>query len=311
MKSFCGGLAAACLAVVAFASAGCARMASVSTLDGEGGVQRSITLAVNKGMGGEKVDPKKFLTFPAPASWKVDTKETESEVNVTASRTLAPDPESRLDLVMGDAGDGKAECRIRAVKLPNGSIEYTETWTWTGGRKSVVPGPIDEKAKETFTKVLEPLGASPAQVELTAKEMERVVRRTMLGPGSPLLGELLVNQNAGVRKLRAALWRGMVDHLAVAFPSQPEEKRKEAATLFATLLSKGLEEKQDKAQESGPGENSGQLVAIEAAVAGLGRVVETNGEVDPVDGRVYWSMFLEACQEEPVTLRAVFAPAAR
>lgn len=300
-----GVLAGAVLA----GSMGCARMASVSTLDENGGIKREVVVTLTKTMGGdEKLDASKFITFPSPASWTVTPKDNPTDLVVTATRTLAPDPDARVDLVMADGGKGKAQCQVRAVKRADGAIEYTETWTWTGAQEGVVPRLLDKEGKELFAKALAPMEASEAQLELAAKAMERTVRKAMLGPGSPMLGDLLVNQNAGIRKLRAHLMKGMEEYLASQFPQKPADLRATVSREFAQKLGQEVTDRTQQTQESGPGQSSGQLVSIEASVAGLGAVVETNGEVDPVDGRVYWSMFLEACQSEPVVLRAVFRP---
>lgn len=295
-------------ALALLALGGCVRSTSLSEITPEGTVKRSLSVTINDMSGGEE-KAEDYLVLTNPGQWKTSVNNKPGTIEYKASRTMALGAQKAIEyrLTDGKKGKGKAKVEIHVHQVSEGVTEYTETWTWEGEGKGSLAGEVIADIKPLLAKHLTPLGASEAQVESAAQAMAREAVRTLMGPGEPLLMTVIGQPEEGIRQFRRRLYLGMADYITRSMPSVSEAKAKESAKAWALDLQTLLEKKQaDSKTGEEPPTGGGQLVLAQSVVQGLGTVTDTNGIVDEVDGRVYWSMYLEACSNEPVVLRAVF-----
>lgn len=287
---------------------GCVRSTSFSEITPEGTVKRTLSVAINE-MGGGEEKGEDYLILSNPGQWKLNTEAKAGMVTFSASRTAAIGAPKAVEyrLTDGKKGAGKAKVEIQTRKLPDGGTEYTETWTWEGETGKTLSSEITSDVKPMLEKHLKPIGADDAKVDAAAQAMTREAIRALMGPGEPLLMTVIGQPEEGLRQFRRRLYLGLAGWISKELPSVTEEKGKAAAKAWAMDLQNLLDKKQNETKSADePPTSGGQLVLAQSSIQGLGDVVETNGIIDEVDGRVYWSMYLEACSNEPVVLRAVF-----
>ncbi len=295
-------------ALALLAVGGCVRSTSLSEITPEGTVKRSLSVTINDMSGGEE-KAEDYLILANPGQWKTSVNNKPGTIEYKASRTMALGAQKAIEyrLTDGKKGKGKAKVEIHVHQVSEGVTEYTETWTWEGEGKGSLAGEVIADLKPLMSKHLKPLGADDGQVDSAAQAMAREAVRTLMGPGEPLLMTIIGQPEEGIRQFRRRLYLGMADYISKSMPSVTEAKAKDTAKAWALELQTLLEKKQEQSKTGGePPTGGGQLVLAQSVVQGLGTVTDTNGIVDEVDGRVYWSMYLEACSNEPVVLRAVF-----
>lgn len=287
---------------------GCVRNSSVSEISSTGAVTRSLTLTISdSGMGGEdKAKPEDHLILANPGAWKVSSSTKDTTTTFTATRTMAPGAPKAIEYRLSDGKTGKAKVEVGVRTLANGDQEYTETWTWEGEKETITDDIVND-VKPILAKHLKPLGATDEKVTESTDFVSDLVIRTMMGPSEPMLMQLITQPEEGLRQFRRRVYIGLAEWIKKEIPGVDEAKANAAAKAWALDLQKLLEEKQSETTSSPtPPGGGGQLVTIQSSVKGPGAWVETNGVVDEVDDRIYWSMYLEACSKKPVVFRAVF-----
>ncbi len=295
------------------AGVGCARVDNSSVVHPDGSVDRTLVVAVNNSMGPggegqEKVMPKSLLTLSPSANWKSEEgQNTQGEDIVTSTMKLAPGQSITDEFVVSDGSDAKASCTTKAEKLADGSVVYTETWTWKG--KADEAGSPLAKLEPVMKEKLSAKGISEAdQKSMTASTM-RVAWRAIFGPGEPLLPMMMTDPNLAIRKLNNRIAKQLIDDLGKAAPAMPgEEKLAVAREVLAGLDMSQMADPAANAPTPDEGGKQDLMVSILSRVKGPGVLVESDGELDLIESEVFWSMYLEACTYEPVVLRAVFKP---
>jgi uncharacterized protein YndB with AHSA1/START domain len=286
-------------------------MSSLSEVSTQGAVARKVTVRMTEmGMTQEKAEPAKMITFTTPGLWKIETRKEKEEQVLEATRSLPSAGENGSDFQLSDGGTGKARCEVKVVKRDDGLLEYTETWTWLGPKGTALSEQLNKDSSKVFAAKLSAAGFTEAETKQTIERLGKKIFRVVMGPSEPLLPTLIMDTGLAMRKLRIQMAGEMDAVIGEIKPDLPATEKRALTVSILADLTKELENSRSAGpSESAPGEsNSGQLVSLELAVAGPGQVVETNGIADPIDGRVYWNMYLEACEHEPVVLRAVFRP---
>lgn len=102
------------------------------------------------------------------------------------------------------------------------------------------------------------------------------------------------------QRLGMALEQALKDELGDQL--SPEQRRQVVRDLLST---ENVKQTFDPERESKREEPSPELVSMTFVVRLPGRVVESNGEVDPYSGEVFWSMYSMAPAIGDVELRAV------
>jgi hypothetical protein len=295
----------------ALLAGGCARVESLSQVDASGSLERKVTMRVAQmGMDEDpKTLPSNLITLQGQPAWKVTTSKDGTDSILEASRTLAPGDSESGSFTVTNGSSSKARCQVKAVKRDDGTIEYTETWIWEGKQSPPITGVLNEAGRESLKKHLTPLGAAEADLAAIEASVGRDLKRAVLGPGEPMLMILLTDPSLGLRKIRAKMVGYLESAIVKRLPDTDPGARKKAVLAIVTETATELDKKRTATADSAQGpESSGMLLSFSLAVQGPGQVIETNGEVDPVDGRVYWSMFLDAVEGENLVLRAVFKP---
>lgn len=298
----------AVLPLVCLFLTGCARVENSGTLTADGGLERKLKISVPAMQGMDDTPlPKSFVEFSQPGSWRVTESKKGEESILEAVRTLPPGHAAEWDFRINDGSKDKAAVRMSAVKLPDGTISYTETWTWLGGP----PESTDnvKKVEAALKKHLAPMNATDAQVQSAMSRVQKRMWRELFGPGNPIVATLMLNPSDGLRRLNRVGAEEVLAFLKDEFPATPEDQRRTIARAFAREASAASQEDvTPKPQEAQASQGNSAVVTITTSIKGPGSLVESNGTYNFVEDDVSWSMFLEACQLEPVVLRAVFKP---
>lgn len=302
-----------CSLVLLSALFGCARVENASVVHADGSVERTVVVKINNvasemSEGQQKVMPRSFITLSPNASWKTEESVSpQGEDLITATMKLAPGQVVADEFIISDGEDAKANCSVAAKKLPDGNVEYTETWTWKG-KLDVGESPIAGLDALIVAK-LEAKGVAKQEGEKVARSVLREAWRMIFGPGDPILATMLTNTELAMRRLNNGIAKKVVSELSTAAPAMSGEERLAiAAEIVREMHMSKMADPEANAPTPDEDGRQNLLVSILSRVKGPGVVVETDGEQDILAGETFWSMYLEACAHEPVVLKAVFKP---
>lgn len=305
-----------CILFCGLVLAGCARVSTTTTVNGDGSFSRKLVFTVSKtsmGMpsseGSTKEKPEDFFRIPA-AGYKVERSETKEGLTVTATRDYPVGTPVVEDVaVWGTKKQVLATSSAVVTKLPDGRIEYVETLRRFG------PAKEDEFAIPELRALVKK--ALPASMQQTAT-IDKVTREVALnyfhglfGPPEPLFPMFFLNPDAGVRKLNAVVFLKNVDsvrQIAGASQSEAEDVAREIGrTVTDPLLNQADSTSQKQTEKSDPPGSDNDMTPLTFAVKFPGKVVETNGILDPLTGEVYWSLMPVSLAND-VKLRLVIQP---
>lgn len=297
------------LSFLTLLAAGCAQVDSSTVISADGKVERRVSVTVDNSTNPTAVEgggtkPATLIAFNPAANWKVEEKLGDKGQDIlTAARELQAGEKLDEEFTLSDKRSSLAGCRVEVEKLADGSLAYTETWTWKGDVKE--SGTPIEKLQSVVDEKLEPWGISEAERKTIVERVRAKSWRALFGPGDPLLTQVLTNPNQGVRKLNNVVAQAFLNELEPVAGHTREEKLAVIKEMVNGLDAAGNSTPEAPGQE-GEGENV--MVSILSRVKGPGAIVDHNGEIDIIENEVFWSMYLEASMVEPVVLRAVFKP---
>ena len=307
------------IALCGAAVAGCATVSTDTTINEDGSFERRVAVSImsQEGLpGAEAADPAAMVRFFDADSWDTLTNERDDTMVLTASRSFSAGTGSVSQYTLVKDGNQFLECVVSVVKRPDGLIEYTETYTWTGGSQD---GPVQfGEMSGVFTEHLAPLGADDAAVEEIMRDTVSRLWPQLFGPDDTLMIQAITGMDLVVRKLRramgAALYAaviekfGATDAALVAVRAIMAEVPME--DIFDTSTPDMADPLATEPVVEGDEEDSddGEMVGLSTAVRGPGALVETNGDYDLIAGEVIWSFYAQAAVMRPVVLKAVFDP---
>ena len=312
-------------AIFLLLASGCARVGGTTEVKADGGFTRTLVFVGEKpattGAGGMSMTPTidKMVIVPRSAGWSVAKTYKESEVTITATKTFAPGEAAIDDIGIKEGADkpGSVLANTASVtKRPDGRLEYREVIRWRGPKTDA--GDADKEIIEGLKKAL-PAGqaADSAALATTAKLIQKDVIGLLLGPGEPLFGLLLTHPDYAQFKLKKALGGSVRKALETGFGDQLSESERTAAIRaivsdVSTKASSSAKPTPPGAapSESGDGKKSdnSSLVAMLLRVHLPGKIVETNGELDPESGEIVWPLYSQAAAAGDITLTAVCDP---
>lgn len=291
---------------------GCSRSTSLTEVKEDGSWHRTVKLFVAAqnpmSMGGDQgkpaTEPKIEDVFvpPTGVGWKITRSKTkEGMLQLVAERDLKLGQASVNDLVV----KGQLNNSVTVTQIAPGKFEYKETFHWTAKKQDLVAN-----ADPTFiAAVKDSLGeklATKENIEFLEIGLAKAVFKMMFGPGDPMLGQLISQPDLAERRLKIRLAKAADELLVARFGDSlaGAERLAVIRKLVASLDSKQFVDPEKKADPSS-GSSSSQLVSMFISVKLPGVAVESNGELDPLSGEVFWAMYPEAAQIEDVVLRAV------
>lgn len=304
-------LSLATVLALALILVGCDRASTETTLNAKAGFERRVqlTLAADM-MGGEAPTVKDRIRLNG-SGWETTSEKKEEGETFTFKRSVASSQAPTVDYTLTGGGQDWMSCTVESKVLPDGNIEYTETYQWLGPKEKETEEEAAKK-KEKLAEVyaeLKAFGATEAQAKEFSDKLEQRIMRLMFGPNKPMMADLFSQPESTLRRLRSEIYYSTQQIALEMFPSANKDEIAKFAKKLATKVDNselGTDKPMQKADEAQ--KKTGEMVMIEGSVAGVGTVVSTNGEIDPVEGRVYWSMYSQACEGAPVVLRAVFKP---
>ena len=304
------------------AMSGCARGVAVTTVAPNGAWTRKITFHgvkpdKNGGEMGQKIED--AVVLPTGAEWKITRHDENDESIVTLERTLPPGATLTGDITVKGGKKGAGVVAVNTVRVQQtapGVFQYTETLHWKGKPSEGLM--LAKDAAVMVKKALPAPLATDANARDIANQMARVLWRELFGPGDPLLAEIsaLMTQPEIMERKTLRRTRGDMDKiLKDKFGAQMTEEqrlafmRRVVSESLGTVAMKGKSNapgaapKNDKADNTqSDAEDSG--IALILSVKMPGRITQTNGERDELNGDVYWSLFPQAAALGDVTLSA-------
>lgn len=330
------------LSVCALAAlTGCARSVVTTEIQKDGTWKRTLKFYANApakdGLAlGETLDSTFILT--KGAGWKT-TRGKENDPNAkkeqanpfggggdmevyTAERTMALGESIDHDVSLKSSDKKMQEPvvvnTVSVKEIAPGKFEYREILRWKGPKLDKPPigdlPVMDAKAMAEIKKFLPAELATPEKMLVLNKALEQGMWRLMFGPNDPLLADmfkLMMFPDMIVPK--------MTRHFNIIFDTalaktygealSAEERRDITRKMTQSQVNQWKSQASDKAAAGppNPGDQNkdGTFVAMTYSVKMPGRVVEANGDIDPVMNEVYWTFYSPAPMLEDVELRAV------
>ena len=307
---------------------GCARVGGTTEVKADGSFTRTLVFVGEKpkvagapgaGMSmGQTID--QVVIVPREPGWEVSKTYKESEVTITAKKDFAAG-ENVIDDLRIKEGPNKPGSvlgnTVTVTKRPDGKLEYTEIIRWRGPKTDV--GGEDQKIVEELKRILPADKVTDtAALSVAAKSIQKDLVKLILGPGEPLFGLLIAHQDYAEFKLKKSVGASIRRALETGFGDKLTPAERDAAikavltevTAKATSSSKpsppgfGDDENAEGKKKSG----NDSMVAILLKVKLPGKVVETNGELDPESGEVVWPFYSQAPAAGDITLTAICEP---
>lgn len=288
---------------------GCARTSSSTEVSADGSWKRTVKFTVAKQEGMQSPGADVLFDLPKGAGWTSKKNEKKDETEWVFTRTCKVDEVISKDISIRETDkEGKSqgmmlvnEVTVKQV-APN-RFKYRETYRWVGKAKEA----MDKKAEEAL-KLDETIPANlrnPEDLKKVAVGLQTEMLRVMFGPGDPMITNLLSNPEYGVRKLMNRLAKSFDKVLAEVYGDRlpMDERRKMVAKIVEGASNNVLEEKKSEANDP-TSSSSGAPITMYISVKLPGKIVETDGEVDPYTGEVFWSMMPEAASMGEVSVQA-------
>ncbi|MBX3112070.1 MAG: hypothetical protein KF857_08685 [Fimbriimonadaceae bacterium] len=302
----------ALLLASALALGGCARLTAGTDLHPDGSWSRHVrvarSLAANQASPEDKITD--LVKFSGPG-WKTETKTEKSDEVYMGTRSFASGEPGGEDFTLGYKDKVAVSCAVKWTPQGDGKMLYEETYTWKGEL------PDQAKEKENRAKFKASVAKGLAALNLTDAQTDKLVDRLMdrlwaelMGPNKPRLFDLVLRPEETLRELRTAFFQQTLDELRADKLGSSESQRKDAARALAkdVIENSPFADKTEVEPPAGPPdekEKKAGPMQVTSSLGFNGDVIETNGDVDIVDGRIYWSMISEACQRGKVTFRAL------
>lgn len=300
------------LAAVAFL-AGCARVATTTTLHADGSFSRKTVYAVSKLSGGlpaqssgpSKDKPEDFFKIPAGATKSED----KGNLLVTATREVSSGSAPIQDLsLIGDKGKVTSTSTVTVEKLPDGTLRYTEFLHGAAPTSKTQQMAVPD-LRARIKKALPEEFQKTELIDGLTHEIMMNLGHALLGPPEPNLFNVMLSPEAAARRINAIAFSANVKSFKGAMPSISDDQAVTMARSLANIINQDAIGGADAVGEA-PKENSdpNALTPLFFSVSFPGKIVETNGIVDPVTGEVYWSLLPPALEFGDVKLTVVVRP---
>lgn len=316
----------------------CSKANITTTVKADGSVERKLTFNLAaKPMAGPPKLEKMFK--PLGEGWTRDDGMEGEEVKVVFTRTFTKDKLSgAVDLQQLETIDEEPENpfaepdpnaqpkpapkarvlltnEVSVKEIAPGKFEYREKIKWLGERK---PPKFEPKQKEILEKVKLKLPEgkrTDEEVKVIAELLVAETVRFAAGPGEPKMMLFISQPEVAFRNLRIQLGDVLMAHLAGRYGDAMDE---EARLEMTRMVLEGFNledsikgEVNDSKPKPGAGEEEEKKdkvdsVAMTFALKFPGKVVMTNGKLDPYHNEVFWGVYPMAVEFGDVELIAVF-----
>ncbi|MBS1707365.1 MAG: hypothetical protein JSS65_01445 [Armatimonadetes bacterium] len=310
MKS--ASLVAVVASMAALLSGGCARLASSTDLKADGSWSRKVKVARSSNIAdANPTDKLEDMVHFDGSGWKTASRKEKSDEVYEATRFFGPGQGGGPDYTLGTKEKPAVACSIKWTPMGDGRYLYEETFTWKGDKEDAAKEKENrEKMRPILEKELASMKPSKEQIDKMLDHMIDRLWTELMGPNKPKLFDIVLKPEETVRELRAVFYQQLLDDTRAAKLGASEDERKAAARRLAVgLVENSPFSDKTSPEPPTPGDDTKKKdlgpVQITSSLGFVGHVLETNGEVDPVDNRIYWSIISEAPQRGVVIFRAV------
>jgi hypothetical protein len=243
----------------------------------------------------------------------------------TATRTCALGETVTHDVAI-KGGQGKEKAvevanLVTVQRIAPNRLEYREVVRWVGKTpgafKSADMGMSDKELMAELKRDLPPELVTPESTKTLLNQMMPELSHLLFGPNDPLIADIfsmMFFPDAAKFKLQKR-FGSMFDHiLAVTYGDKlPVERRHAVVRKLIDNQTDFLQDNVQKKTAGGPAGmaaaggkgDSGDFVSMTYSLHLPGRIVETNGDADPISGDVNWIFYSPAVQAGEVEMRAV------
>jgi hypothetical protein len=296
---------------------GCARISAHSEVSPDGSFVRNVAYVVAQNTATKDASnadeflPEKVFGIPSTGWTKTEIKN-EKENSVRVSKRFAAGEHVLNDLSPTGATGSILANRVSVKPLGDGRFEYTETIEWKG-RLSTNSKDLPIALKAALKEALPTELSDEAALDNATRRIAIKVWQALFGPHDPLVNQVFMHSDFAERRLMQRLAKGIDSTLVEVFQDRlsPEQRAITMKKLLANMKDKDVFEGPTKSLEEPKPDSfdaKGGLVPILVVVKLPGSIEETNGEIDAVQGEVYWAMYPEGAMLQPVTLRVVYKP---
>lgn len=204
---------------------------------------------------------------------------------------------------------------VSVREIAPGRLEYREVLRWNGERPKDVMKADGDMTRDLKAALPPALAGDEKLVTAIQRDIQRSFFRLLMGPGAdPIFATFLLHQDLAEYRIRqrlavaitAAVEANVGDRLGAAERKAVSDKLvADMSRAFSAQTKSKAGAGADPMAEKEEKDESGPLVAMLVRVKMPGKVIETNGEYDPLTGEVIWPMYSQAVALEDVALTAV------
>lgn len=308
---------AACL----LALCGCARSLVKTTVNADGSWSRALKFTAARHdkpdmSAGPSVQD--AFALPKDGAWKTRWEKDKDNVTYFADVTLRPGEKQRQDVVVKSKKGLPVLVNEATVRETTpGTWEYRETLHWKGTPDQSIRLDDPETLGQLKTS-LPPGMATDANAREIANALTPAVWQALWGPPEPLVSQLILHPDLAENLLELRLGKSLDETLQTKFggkltPAQRLDVERNLFTTFAaTIKAHGQPDGGDAAPPDDPAKEKGkekdevQAAALTFVVKVPGKVLSTNGEVNPITQEVFWGLYPEAAQNGDIALTATY-----
>lgn len=310
-------------ALCLLALCGCARSLVKTTINADGSWSRTLkfTAARHDKPNTMNSGPSLQEAFVLPKGevWKTRTDKDKDNVSFYADITLPPGQNQSQDVVVRSKKGLPILVNEATVhETAPGKWEYRETLHWKG-----MPDPSmhlnDPDMLANFKKALPSSLATDANAKGVADALTPAVWHALWGPPEPLISQLMLHPDLGENLLELRLGKSLDDTLQTRFGDKltADQRVDVERTLFASFADTIKTHGQAAGGDAGPPDTPAggdpakdkddvQPTALTFVVKVPGRVIATNGEVNPITQEVFWGLYPEAAENGDVVLSVTY-----
>lgn len=303
------------LAVAALA--GCSRVSTNTALHADGSFSRQVVYTVTKNdlnLGGQQQKAKPEDLFKLPASGNGVTVASTDNVNgtvVTVTRDVSADSSPLADIsLLGDKKSVSATSTVSVKKLADGKLEYIETLHAATPAKSSVEQFLIPDLRARVKKALPEEYQKTELIDRLTVEIQTNMVHALVGPPEANLFSAILSPDTTARKINATAFALNLKSFKSAIPTLSDDQASSLAKSLSNMMNKDTFNASNSSKMAGENASPDNtaMTLLFFSVNFPGKIVETNGIADPLEGDVYWSLLPMALDLGDVHLRVVVQP---